>query len=304
MGSMKKLAGIAAGTTALVAAFTSVSWADGMPAARRVAAAPAPVVVEDRCGYGRWTGFYAGGNIGFSRQFTEFRDRDGLFDTPEWAVKYKGMLQNSFRHVDDEDTSFTAGGQVGYNFQCKNIVFGFETDINWLDHGNNDNNFINGPHYISGLGYTVGAQQFRHDNDNNYVGTIRGRIGWTDDRILVYATGGAAYGNPSHSFRGTDFWGFNHSFDDDVKWGWTAGGGVEFLAWSNWTFKIEALWIGWEDGNTNEMRPRFCTYCYSDYPKWHDAKNFRFDMNDDEYIVRVGVNYLFNRTPPPVEPLK
>jgi outer membrane immunogenic protein len=300
---MKKLAGIAAGTSALIAAFTSVSWADGMPAARRAAPAPAPVV-EDRCGYGRWTGFYVGGNIGWSWQNHEFHDRDGLFDTPDWAVKYKDLNQNFHRRHDNDDTSFTGGVQAGYNFQCKGVVFGFETDINWLGHGDDDNHFINGPRYMYGLGKWVGAQQFRHDNDNNYVGTIRGRIGWTDNRVLVYATAGAAYGNPSHSFRGVDFWGFHHNFEDDVQWGWTAGGGVEFLAWSNWTFKIEALWIDWDQGEANSRRPGFCTFCGTYYEKWHDAKNFRFDLDQDEYLVRVGINYLFNREPPPVVPLK
>lgn len=275
--------------------------------------APPPPPV-DRCGYGPWTGFYVGGNIGWSSFDREFRDRDRLFDTPAKAIdiiegntdKFDGRFDRfaPFRE-DEDDTSFTAGGQIGYNLQCQGVVFGVEADLNWADHGREHHFRINDRGFDADEIDFGRPHFFRRDFDHDWFGTVRGRLGWASDRIMVYATAGGAFGSPESNLDGIDFFGFHHKSDDDTSWGWTAGGGVEFLAGTGWTVKLEGLWIDWEDGNDRLFRPEVAAWDGDKKFVLDDARHFRFDNDQSQWVFRVGVNYLFNRPPPPpVVPLK
>src|ERR1700694_3530720 len=102
--------GIAAAASLLT---TSASTADLAP--KMYTKAPAPVVaVYD------WTGFYIGGNIGYSwgRSSTHDVFSDPLTGTVLSAVAAKFNLDGVI-----------GGGQIGYNWQRDNWVFGLEADI-------------------------------------------------------------------------------------------------------------------------------------------------------------------------------
>ena len=283
---MKQLAGLTAGALALVAAFSGAAVADGMP--RRVAAAPPPPppVVQDRCA-GPWTGFYIGGNIGWAHLDGEFKDHDKFYSD-----------RNRFS---DDDDGFTAGGQLGYNLQCGSVVFGVETDINWVDLGNG--NHRNGHDYDG----------FRHGRSTDWFGTTRGRIGWTNDRIMIFATGGVAYTDIGHDFNGWGRDGYGnsagwaeHRGSTGSDFGWVAGGGVEWLHSPNWTIKAEALWIDF-DSDSRKDRLSFdkgpCYgYCYT-YQRYYD-KDKRFSNDDSMWVARIGINYKFGDRTPVYEPLK
>ena len=145
----------------------------------------------------------------------------------------------------------------------------------------------------------------------DWFGTIRGRIGWTNDRLMVYATAGAAYTelDRGHRGRGLDWhstygWGVSdfHDDSDDVNWGFVGGGGIEWLWAPNLSFKAEALWIDFESGD-NDRLFRFHGSDGSGPVTWERRK--RFDHDDDMVVVRVGLNWKFgHRAPPPYEPLK
>jgi outer membrane immunogenic protein len=81
----------------------------------------------------------------------------------------------------------------------------------------------------------------------DWFGTLRGRLGYSfDRRILVYATGGLAYGHVSLSgTSSTAFLAATTPFSNAVvNTGWTVGGGVEGFAWSpRWTWKVEYLYL-------------------------------------------------------------
>jgi outer membrane immunogenic protein len=276
---MKHFAGFMTGALAL-AAFAGSALSDGM-VVRSPAPPPAPPPVTDRCAPGPWTGFYIGGNLGWASLDGDFRDHDRFF--------------SHRRHWDDEEDSFTAGIQGGYNLQCGNVVFGFETDINWADF---DRDKVHWGHFFP-------FEPFHRSRSMDWFGTIRGRIGWTNDRVMVYATAGAAYTDLErewHGFGGTVMGPttvisseFHHRDSDDVSWGWVGGGGIEWLWSPNLTFKAEALWIEFEDGSSR--RPILFEDGY-----W---RPHRFDFEDELVVVRVGLNYKFGyRAPPPYEPLK
>jgi outer membrane immunogenic protein len=270
---MKQLAGLTAGAFALVAAFSGSALADGM-VRRAKAPPPPPPPVQDRCAPGPWTGFYVGGNVGFAHSEGEFRDHDNFFS---WT--------NNFNH--DED-SFTGGIQTGYNLQCGNVVFGFEADWNWINFNDDDRR----------LGWY--DNEFRVGRSFDWFGTLRGRIGWTNNRVMVYATGGAAYTNGDHNWRGWGPDGYAFINDSgDVRWGWTAGGGVEWLWSDRITMRAEALWVDFEDGSKSRIFTLYDSYSDSYYDK-----KFRFNHDDTMWVARVGLNFKFGGREPVYEPLK
>lgn len=110
---------------------------------------------------------------------------------------------------------FVGGVQAGYNYQFSpNGVVGFETDISAsaIDGKNNGVKF-----------------------STDYLGTIRGRAGYTIDRVMLYVTGGAAYGQGDLNVGGLS----NNQF----HWGWTIGGGIEAMVTPNVSARLEYLYV-------------------------------------------------------------
>ncbi len=88
------------------------------------------------------------------------------------------------------------GGQIGYNWQTANWVFGIETDAQWT--GQKGSTTVLCP--VAGCfptavaaGTGVGAAI---SDKLEWFGTFRGRVGVTvTPSVLLYATGGGAYGS-------------------------------------------------------------------------------------------------------------
>jgi outer membrane immunogenic protein len=104
-----------------------------------------------------------------------------------------------------------------------------------------------------------------------WFGTVRGRAGYAVDRLLVYATAGWAYGAVQDSATNPPF-----SHSETLTGGWAAGGGVEYGFAGNWTARMEYLYM--DLGNSDTGPPNNIGGRY-----------------DENHIVRVGVNYLFNQ---------
>ena len=65
----------------------------------------------------------------------------------------------------------------------------------------------------------------------DYFGTVRGRVGWTNGPLLLYVTGGFAYGDVTSSISGSASGSLDGSLNLSRKnhhTGWTVGGGVEY----------------------------------------------------------------------------
>ncbi|HEY1153107.1 MAG TPA: outer membrane protein [Pseudolabrys sp.] len=147
-------------------------------------------------------------------------------------------------------TGGLVGGTLGYNWQAGQAVFGLETDLDWAN--------------IKGSGTDVLGLAV--ETKNNYLGTVRGRVGYAWDRVMLYATGGLAYGNVKSS----------SVFGDasSTRAGWTLGGGLEFAVAGPWTAKVEYLYV---DLGNAPTAPGALT------------GGGRFSTN----IVRAGLNYRF-----------
>ena len=89
------------------------------------------------------------------------------------------------------------GVQAGYNWQAGKFVFGLEADIQASDiHGNAVLTPIiqNNGTPFPGAGFLAASQRI------DWFGTVRARAGFTPvDRLLLYVTGGLAYGDVSYS---------------------------------------------------------------------------------------------------------
>lgn len=157
-----------------------------------------------------------------------------------------GARQAGFK---DKDFNGIAGGaQIGGNWQWDKFVAGLETDI-------------------QGTGFdSDNGKKFKPDG--GIFGTVRGRVGFAFDRFLVYGTGGFAYSDINIKANG-------NNNDDDIKIGWTAGGGVEAAVTDNISVKVEYLFADLGDGRVHTK----------------NGDNFKFDYTQN--LVRVGVNYKF-----------
>jgi len=170
-----------------------------------------------------WTGPYIGINAGAAWNSSKFADLGDSASSPSFNFFTPGTAFWS-----THDPRFTIGGQVGYNWQSGNIVYGLEGDMNWVDgktHATLRNCCIN-----------IAAT-----TDLDWFATLRGRIGVAFSAALLYATGGLAIGH----FH--DVWGSatasTPAFDSEkTRTGWTLGGGLEYMLTRNWTIKAEGLY--------------------------------------------------------------
>ncbi|HZO47623.1 MAG TPA: outer membrane beta-barrel protein [Xanthobacteraceae bacterium] len=177
--------------------------------------APAPVVVTQI-----WAGPYIGingGAVWHQLKTDTLIGASFLFDT----VKLTG-------------TSGTVGGQIGYNWQSQNFVYGVEADANWLNASESNQHRAN-----NGLGFPV-----VHTTKLSWLATARLRAGvLLAPRTLVFATGGVAVGGVENEWRFVGALTPNVR-QDDTRVGWTAGGGIEhFISNPHVTVKAEALYV-------------------------------------------------------------
>ena len=178
------------------------------------------------------------------------------------------------------------GGQVGYNLAIgNNFLLGLETDI--------DAAAIRGKVAITGAGFSgtilgVGSA----GSTINALGTVRGRVGYSWDRFLVYATGGFAYGRVnsqgSFSVLGLPIQPSAISISGTpMDVGWTVGAGFEYAITNNLTIKTEYLYVNL--GNNNDLLRR---------AKFGDTF-ISLSQKVTANIVRAGLNYKFDWFAPP-----
>lgn len=177
-----------------------------------------------------WTGFYVGANIGgaFHEASTNDLNGWGANGTPPYVSQW----------FKSETTTFSFGGQVGYNLQVSNFIFGVETDLNHIGASNT----IVPPNTLAttcGAGCGVSAT-----NELTWLSTFRGRVGFAFDRIMVFGTAGFAVGQVNNHW-GWGFPGFSDSqfSSSGTKTGYVYGGGIELMLAPKWTVRAEAMHV-------------------------------------------------------------
>ncbi|OEO27912.1 hypothetical protein VW23_007315 [Devosia insulae DS-56] len=182
---------------------------------------------------GDWTGAYVGGNIGWSS------------GTVDWEVAGGGPPDGSY----DLD-GFSVGAQAGYNWQMDSVVFGIEGDVALAS--------------IYGEDLSIPANR-----TINWTASLRGRLGYAWDAVLLYATAGVAVANTT---------GEVFIIDDvtETHVGWTVGVGAEAMVSDNVSAKLE--------------------YNYADY----GAVTYDYfggllpvDTSITTHTIKAGVNFHF-----------
>ncbi|VTZ21453.1 Outer membrane immunogenic protein [Methylocella tundrae] len=155
-----------------------------------------------------WTGVYIGGQIGYAWGKTNSNIGDAFGDYAAFSTNNSGVI---------------GGAHVGYNLQLSQFVVGLEGDVD----GSSMSKSISG--VVGGVPTTVSSNM-------SVQGSIRGRVGYAWDRVLLYATGGVAFAGVGGTIYGP-FGGQVSSSSTRV--GWTVGGGLEYAVTNNWSIRAE-----------------------------------------------------------------
>jgi|RhiMetdeSRZDD1v2_1073273.scaffolds.fasta_scaffold1352227_1 outer membrane immunogenic protein len=201
---MSRFAKVLLATTVLSAGLTAVAVAaDLRPVYKAPPAAMAPVPLAYN-----WSGFYIGGHAGAG-----------------WG--------------DSGDTAFVGGGQIGYNYQFSpNWLIGIEGDFSGTSFSRSEATTTD---VDFGGGLVLPVTQ-NASFDLNWLASVRGRIGYTWDRFMVYFTGGAAWANVDVNATATLLGvQFGTATASGTVSGWVLGGGGEWMFAPNWSVGVEYL---------------------------------------------------------------
>jgi outer membrane immunogenic protein len=202
-----------------------------------VAPAPVPVAVAPAF---TWTGWYVGANAGGAW-------KTGRVDPVCWTpggVFFGAGCTLTPRVNEGGDGGWFAGGQIGFNWRSGPWVVGIETDFQGADI--RSRNTVFGPFAIVGGGTTAPGTTYTVRERIDWFGTTRARVGFTPaERLLVYATGGFAYGEVKvdHALAFPDTGVGYFSSNSVVRGGWTIGGGLEYAITNNVSLRAEALYF-------------------------------------------------------------
>lgn len=258
-----------------------------------------------------WTGFYAGFNAGYA--WSDDRVATRAFDpTNAFAVAAIAGLNVGRRTYDQ--AGFTGGAQIGYNHQLtpgSGVVVGLEADAQYTDLKRRlGGGFSRDVSADVGLppGTATDAYIFAATKRLDFLGTVRGRLGYAWDRVLVYGTGGFAYGQSEYRFSSPNTFtvsgpgGFVDQLivtggDRRLQTGYVYGGGIEYalptdnvlnvFKASAVTFKVE--YLHYDLGTRNVIG--FVNTVPAGPTPGPATTLSRVRTEGD--IVRVGVNYKF-----------
>jgi len=279
-------------STASLIAFTAApaSAADLAVAAPVYTKAPMAVVAT----VNEWTGLYiglnAGGAWGTSHSDVAVTSPGDFFaancfpDGGQTCWVNTVDVSNAARRSALTNSGFAGGGQIGYNWQVANTVWGIEADINSF------NLSMSGARTVATVNPNAGTVTVSQSMSTNWLATIRGRFGvLVAPQALLYATGGAAVTSMKSGWTyGDTRWGNNNAADfSNTQWGWTAGVGAEYKLSHNWSIGAEYLYVKFD--NVSNTTPVYMKYG-SAGPA---SQNFTQTTDLDAQIVRAKVNYHF-----------
>jgi outer membrane immunogenic protein len=216
---------------------------------------PIKAVVAAPAAAYNWAGWYVGGNIGYGwgvnshpsaaatdpgSAFGFLFAGNGYFDggrTPTPNVEQRGVI---------------GGAQLGYNWMISlNWVAGVITDFQASRMKDSATNNIPAA--------TLIAATQSNSVQTDWFGTLRGKLGFAQNNVLFYGTGGLAYGHVKTSGQFVNavdtFVGSNSA----TKAGWAAGGGIDYGFASRWSIGAEYLYMNLgrvSYTETSAVRPR------------------------------------------------
>lgn len=217
-----------------------------------------------------WNRCYGGVTLGY----TKSSDTDPSITSTDPNFLLSQDLGNVPRSLASDPDGVIGGGTVGCNRQYDRLVLGLESDIS----GTSQRETVSVTQ-----GFATVTTALTRELD--MLGTVRGRIGYTFDRTLVYATGGLAFGHLKSSVSiapaapgGSVLAGS----EDRWRTGWTVGGGLEHMFAPNWSLKGEYLYY---DLGTSDIG----LVTIAGAPNETGTLSYK----STGHIIRAGLNYHF-----------
>jgi len=267
----------------------ALRWKVGEPQANMVASA-SPVFKNTKAPdtllpITLWSGLYFGVNAGYlwagdTNTNFSYAGSGGFV-----SLQQSGALPSN---INLNSKGFLGGGQIGYNYQLQEkIVAGLEADLQGTMVG------------ISSVTSWQGHPStfLQAGRDQRDLGTVRGRAGYlVTPTAMVYGTGGLGFGEIDLTATyfspflkpvlnlGGSWLGYA-----DMRPGWTAGAGVEWMFLPRWSFKAE--YLHYDLGLANTAK--------SGLPLSYTATNGQlssvtYTAPFNGQIVRAGLNYHLN----------
>jgi outer membrane immunogenic protein len=245
--------------------------------------APAPVMYN-------WSGFYIGAHIGGAWADLNGHDRFN----GERCFEFDGLVCFDDNGFGRNNGRFIGGGQIGFNSQVGQWVWGIEGQISGVASNDDDD----------ACGFFVlesGARDhlFRCRNRSGWIATIAARLGVTFGQTgnwLLYIKGGGAFADARFDVRlrddcalaicDNDF-AFNNN--DRTRSGWMIGAGLEYGAWGNWSWKLEYNFMDFGSRTIHfDNVVLNCIDCGL-------RRDLDFDLQ--VHVVKFGLNYRFGAAP-------
>jgi outer membrane immunogenic protein len=220
-----------------------LAGASAQAADLRMPVKAAPVVVPAF----NWTGFYIGGHLGGIWGDSRFDEVTGpvfpafALAPPPFIIIFPARI-GTIPGATASDESFMGGGQLGFNWQAGHFLFGVEADVSGMRLRENATVIPTSP--FTGGQVITGTYTTQID----WMASLRGRVGLAFDRLLIYATGGAAFADAqvNTSFTLTQPpgtlappGGTTAARASLRNIGWTLGGGIEWAIWDAWSLAAE-----------------------------------------------------------------
>jgi outer membrane immunogenic protein len=208
-----------------------------------VLAAPAFETVPVPAAF-NWSGWYVGGFAGGAH---------GL-----WTNDF--YRNNNHGHAEEGMDGIEGGGWFGYNmYVAPGVIAGLEGDFGKTNASENNNVYDNDT--------TYGAF--------NSFGSIRGRLGYTLDNVMLYGTAGLAFANITEDLQKGRNAGEQLVWDNQMRTGYAIGAGAEYAITNHWLARAEYLY---ENFGTVSL---------------YNADNQLAEFNNQLHQLRVGVSYKF-----------
>jgi outer membrane immunogenic protein len=225
-----------------------------------------------------WTGLYIGINAGESWGRVSNHLKVSSTGTPSSSAKVTADVDGPL-----------GGGQLGYSWRSQRWVYGLEADFQ----GSDADGLITGCSQLNCATISYGLDWFA---------TLRGRLGYLlEPRVLLYGTGGLAWGHVSTDFRSVSV-PSAASFNDigqvagnsTTKAGWVVGGGLEVALDQNWMLRAEYFYadLGTIASKSSTSVPSACVTGPQCLDTLAESKR-TLQADFAEQVFRVGLSCRF-----------
>ena len=301
MSTFLRLAALCGATVAVVTAARALPITPVPGDAWPLEASLRPSLSPNLAPWQNWSGFHVGANVGGAWDGAPAADFLGLPISP---LADFGVGAIVTRSLGGNGAGAIGGGQIGYDYVWPfGLVTGVEADFQALSFSDSAWRsaaiLTNAPSPTGVAGSVMGTKRV------DSLGTVRLRFGYqATPGVLIYATGGYAYGEVGFSASGaavTFPLGFAAESAANYaggRGGFAAGGGLEYAITPNLIGRFE--YLRYDLGTTS----RLTSFLTSDASLQWPGVAQRVEASFSGNVVRAGLNYRFTPDlPAPVLPV-